>query len=57
MTLLLVRSSNCSQLPGRLFKPKCQSDKCKKLSQHFLLHFSIGMGSYDHLTKYQGVFP
>ena len=24
----------------------------KKLSHHFLLHFSIGMGSYDH-AKYQ----
>ena len=23
----------------------------------FLLHFSIGMGSYDHHAKYQGVFP
>jgi hypothetical protein len=29
----------------------------KKLSHHFLLHFPIGMGSYDHHTKYQGVFP
>ena len=27
----------------------------KKLSHHFLLHFSIGMGSYDHYTKYQDV--
>ena len=43
-----------AQLPGRLFSP---SDKCKKLSHHFLLHFSIGMGSYDHHAKYQGVFP
>ena len=43
-----------TQLPGRLFSP---SDKCKKLSHHFLLHFSIGMGSYDHHAKYQGVFP
>ena len=42
------------QLPGRLFGP---SDICKKLSQNFLLHFSIGMGSYDHHTTYQGVFP
>ena len=31
-----------SQLRGRLFSP---SDKCKKLSHHFLLHFLIGMGS------------
>jgi hypothetical protein len=31
-----------SQLPGRLFSP---CDICKKLSHHFLLHFSIGMGS------------
>ena len=45
---------HCAQLPGRLFSP---SDKCKKLSHHFLLHFSIGMGSYDHHAKYQGVFP
>ena len=29
----------------------------KKLSQHFLLHFPIGIGSYDHHAKYQGVFP
>ena len=36
-----------------LFSP---SDIRKKLSHHFLLHFSIGMGSYDHHTKYQGVF-
>ena len=41
------------QLPGRLFSP---SEICKKLSHHFLLHFSIGMGSYDHHAKYQGVF-
>ena len=25
------------------------------MSHHFLLHFPIGMGSYD--AKYQGVFP
>ena len=43
-----------SQLPGRLFSP---SDICKKLSHHFLLHFPIGMGSYDHHAKYEGVFP
>ena len=42
------------QLPGRLFSP---SDICKKLSHHFLLHFLIGMGSYDHHSKYQGVYP
>ena len=42
-----------SQLPGRLFSP---SDISKKLSHHFLLHFPIGMGSYDHHAKYQGVF-
>ena len=30
--------------------------KAKKLSHHFLLHFLIGMGSYDHHAKYQGVF-
>ena len=29
----------------------------KKLSHYFLLHSSIGMGSYDHHAKYQGVFP
>ena len=43
-----------SQLPGRLFSP---SDISKKLSHPFLLHFPIGMGSYDHHAKYQGVFP
>ena len=42
-----------SQLPVRLFSP---SDISKKLSHHFLLHFPIGMGSYDHHAKYQGVF-
>jgi hypothetical protein len=41
------------QLPSRLIGP---SDIFKKLSHHFLLRFSIGMGSYDH-TKYQGMFP
>ena len=44
---------SCSQLPGRLFSP---SDISKKLSLHFLLYFPIGMGSYDHHAKYQGVF-
>ena len=39
-----------AQLPDRLFSPS------KKLSHHFLLHFPIGMGSYDHLKKYPGVF-
>ena len=43
-----------SQLPGGLSSP---SDICKKLSHHFLLHFPIGMDSYDHHVKYQGVFP
>ena len=43
-----------AQLPGRLFSP---SDICKKLSHHFLLHFPIAMGSYDHHAKYQDVFP
>ena len=43
-----------TQLPGRIFSP---SDIWKKLSHHFLLHFPIGMGSYDHHAKYQGVFP
>ena len=43
-----------AQLPGRLFSP---SGICKKLSHHFLLYFPIGMGSYDHHAKYQGVFP
>ena len=42
-----------TQLPSRLFSP---SDISKKLSHHFLLHFPIGMGSYDHHAKYQGVF-
>ena len=43
-----------TQLPGRLFSP---SDISKKLSHHFLLHFPIGMGSYDHHAKYQSLFP
>ena len=42
-----------TQLPGRLFSP---SDISKKLSHHFLLHFSIGMYPYDHHAKYQWVF-
>ena len=42
-----------TQLPSRLISP---SDKCKKLSRHFLLHSIIGMGSHDHYTKYQGLF-
>ena len=42
-----------TQLPGRLFSP---SDISKKLSHHFLMHLPIGMGSYDHHAKYQGVF-
>jgi hypothetical protein len=43
-----------AQLPGRLSSP---SDISKKLSHHFLLHFFIDIGSYDHQAKYQGVFP
>ena len=43
-----------AQLPGRLFSP---SVICKKMSHHFLLHFPIGTGSYDHHEKYQVVFP
>jgi hypothetical protein len=43
-----------AQLPGRLFSP---SDVRKKMSHHFLLHFPIGMGSYDHHAKYQGLLP
>ena len=54
---LITRDSRINigptQLPGRLFSP---SDKSKKLSHHFLLNFPIGMGSYDHHAKYQGVF-
>ena len=42
-----------TQLPGRLFSP---SDISKKLSHHFLLHFWINIGSYNHHEKYQGVF-
>ena len=38
---------------GRLLSP---SDISEKLSHHFFLHFPIGMGSYDHHSKYQGVF-
>ena len=43
-----------AQLSGRLFSP---SDICKKLSHHFLLHFPIGMGSYDHHTFFIRVPP
>ena len=55
---LVIANQLCNtywpQLPGRLFSP---SDMCKKLSQHFLLHFWIDIGCYDHHAKYQGVFP
>ena len=50
-TSLTPYGAPATQLPGRLFSP---SDICKKLSRHFLLHFPIGMGSYDHHAKYQG---
>ena len=44
----------CTPDPGRLyFSPRNISIK---LSHHFLLHFPIVMGSYDHHAKYQGVF-
>ena len=43
-----------TQFPGRQFST---IDISKKLPHHFLLHFPIGMGSYDHHAKYQGVFP
>ena len=42
-----------TQLPGSLFSP---SDISKILSHHFLLHFWINIGPYDHHAKYQGVF-
>ena len=56
--LMVFCFQNCldllwAQLPGRLFSP---SDISKKLSHHFLMHFPIGMGFYDHHAKYQGVF-
>ena len=41
MTILYQNALLRAQLPGRIFSP---SDKCKKLSHHFLLHFPIGMG-------------
>ena len=50
----LISKVHTSQLLGRLFSP---GDISKKLSNHFLLHFPIGIGSYDHHPKYQGVFP
>ena len=34
-----------SQLPGKLFSP---SDNFKKLSRHFLLHFSISIAKEIH---------
>ena len=49
-TGLILQLFTRSQLPGRLlFSP---SDIGKKLSHHFLLHFPIDMGSYDHNPKY-----
>ena len=51
-----VNHNNCAalpQFPGRLFSP---SDISKKLSHHILVHFPIGMGSYDCHKEYQGVF-
>ena len=44
---------SCYTAPCRLFSP---IDISKKLSHHFLLHFWIDIGSYDHHAKYQGVF-
>ena len=32
------------------------SDISKKLSHHILVHFPIGIGSYDCHKEYQGVF-
>ena len=52
-TSLTPYGAPATQLPGRLFSP---SDISKKLSHHFLLHFPIGMGFYDHQAKYQGAF-
>ena len=54
IAFLYFYQARCAQLSGRLFSP---SDISKKLSHYFLLHFPIGMGSYDHHAKYQGVFP
>ena len=51
---LFPHSSLVDYLAQVIFR---SSDMCKKLSHHFLLHFSIGMGSCDHHAKYQGVFP
>ena len=53
LVFLIIDGAAVAQLPGRLFSP---SDKSKKLSHHLLLHFPIGMGSYHHNAKYQGVF-
>jgi hypothetical protein len=53
LNFLLMTREYTTQLPGRLFSP---IDISKKLSHHFLLHFPIGMGSYDHHAKYQDVF-
>ena len=51
--MVFLPFATAAQLPGRLFSP---SDKGKKLSHHFLLHFPIGMGSYLRGVKYQGKF-
>ena len=42
-----------AQVPGKLFSP-CEISK--KLSHHFLLHFWIDMGSYDHQAKIRECF-
>ena len=49
-----VATTGHVQLPGGLFSP---SDKCKKTVSQLLLRFPIGIGSYVHHAKYQGVFP
>ena len=38
-----------TELLGELSSPE---DNWKKLSQQVLLHFSVGMATYDHCAKY-----
>ena len=49
-TTIETWTSTNTQLPGRLF-----SSLSDTYMQNFQLHFPIGMGSYDHHTKYQNV--
>ena len=61
MVLFLLKTlgKNCTNLENLHIKTHLHPSDIskKKLSHHFLLHFQIGVGSYDHHEKYQGMFP